>query len=94
MKILRGGVWRFSIVLLLVLSSETAVSAQPAIFYVYDNLNRLVGVIDQQGNVADTDVGYTEGKEKELAEKIDKLLAGKPVYTPEELRMLRELAKN
>jgi thiol-disulfide isomerase/thioredoxin len=50
-----------------------------------------VMIIDQQGNVADTDVGYVQGKEKDLIEKIDKLLAGKPIRTPEEMSLLKEL---
>jgi thiol-disulfide isomerase/thioredoxin len=50
-----------------------------------------VVVIDQQGNVADTDVGYVKGKESELIEKIDTLLAGKPIHTPQDLATLKEL---
>jgi thiol-disulfide isomerase/thioredoxin len=50
-----------------------------------------VVVIDQQGNVADTDIGYMQGKEKELIEKIDKLLAGKPIHTPKDLDTIKEL---
>ena len=35
-----------------VVSAAGALAQPPAIFYVYDDLNRLVGVIDQDGNVA------------------------------------------
>ncbi|HMN42181.1 MAG TPA: TlpA disulfide reductase family protein [Phycisphaerales bacterium] len=50
-----------------------------------------VMIIDQNGNVADTDIGYSEGKEQELKDKIDRLLAGKPVRTPEETEFLKQL---
>ncbi len=53
-----------------------------------------VMIIDQNGNVADTDIGYAEGKEKELMEKIDKLLAGKPIRTPEEVEFLKQLVNS
>ena len=37
---------------LLLLSAGAAVGQQPSIFYVYDDLNRLIAVVDQQGNAA------------------------------------------
>ncbi|MBY0312908.1 MAG: TlpA family protein disulfide reductase [Phycisphaerales bacterium] len=49
-----------------------------------------VVIIDQQGIVADVDVGYVAGKEKELKAKIDLLLDGKPIHTPEALSKLRQ----
>jgi thiol-disulfide isomerase/thioredoxin len=48
-------------------------------------------IIDQNGNVVDTDIGYSEGKEKELMAKIDKLLAGQPIRTPEETEQYRKI---
>jgi thiol-disulfide isomerase/thioredoxin len=53
-----------------------------------------VMIIDQNGNVADTDIGYAEGKEQELMAKIDKLLANKPIRTPEEVEFLKQLVNS
>ncbi len=47
-------------------------------------------IVDQAGVVADVDVGYLPGKEKELKAKIDLLLDGKPIHTPDGLRRMRE----
>ena len=48
-----------------------------------------VVIVDQKGIVADIDVGYLPGKETELMAKLDKLLAGQPIHTPEEIAALR-----
>ena len=48
-----------------------------------------VVLIDPAGVVQDIDVGYLPGKERELSNKIDRILSGKPLRTPEELEKLR-----
>jgi thiol-disulfide isomerase/thioredoxin len=49
-----------------------------------------VVIIDAAGNVADIENGYLPGKEKELMAKLEKLFAGKPVHTEEQIRALNE----
>ena len=49
---LRGLLPALALILGALLSAASASAQPPAIFYVYDDLNRLVGVIDQDGNVA------------------------------------------
>lgn len=49
-----------------------------------------VVLIDQRGIVQDIDTGYIPGKELELKAKIDKLLAGQPVRTEQELSEFKQ----
>jgi thiol-disulfide isomerase/thioredoxin len=66
------------------------VEGKAAEAYITTNSIPCVIIIDQQGNVADIENGYLPGKEKELMAKLEKLFAGKPVHTPEELAAIRE----
>lgn len=54
-----------------------------------DAAPRAIILIDKDGIVQDIDLGYIPGKERELSSKIDRLLSGKPLRTPEELAKLR-----
>lgn len=47
-------------------------------------------IIDASGIVVDIDSGYFPGKEKEIIVKLERIFAGKPLRTPEELRSLQE----
>lgn len=50
----------------------------------------MVVLVDKDGIVQDIDVGYLPGKEKQTAAKVEKLLSGQPIRTPEELRAYRK----
>lgn len=47
-------------------------------------------IIDAQGVIQDIDVGYLPGKEAEFAAKVEKVAAGQPLRTAEELKSYRE----
>ncbi len=66
------------------------VSGKAAEAFFTTNSIPCVVILDQEGNIADIENGYLPGKEKELMAKLEKLFAGKPVYTPAELAAIRE----
>ncbi len=46
-------------------------------------------LIDRDGNVADVHTGFVPGQQERIATQIDRLLAGKPLYTPGQIEQMR-----